>query len=75
MKLGQPVKMILGLFPIGSLAALVVWFVYVGQYAKDGNVADEKSRTNSEQSTIAFQAIVASGAVYYALHHHMSHLM
>lgn len=75
MQLAQPVKMILGLFPLGALAALVVWFVYVGQYGKDGNAPDGESRTNSEQSTIAFQAIVASVAVYYALHHHLSHMM
>ena len=74
MKLSQPVKMTLGLFPLGSLAALVVWFVYVGQYGQDGDVAVD-GRKNSEQATIAFQAVVGSVAVYYALHHHLSQMM
>jgi hypothetical protein len=75
MQLAQPVKMILGLFPVGALAALVMWFVYVGQYGQDGNTLKADSRKNSEQATIAFQAIIASVAVYYALHHHLSHMM
>jgi hypothetical protein len=75
MQLDQPIKMILGLLPAGAVAALVVWFVYVGQYGKEGNSPDEKQRTRSEKATIAFQAIIASVAVYYALHHHLTHMM
>ena len=75
MELVAPVKLLLGIFPLGALAAVVVWFVYVIKYGHYGNRIGSQSRRNSEQATIAFQGVVASVAVCYALHHHLAHMM
>ena len=75
MELSHPIKMTLGLFPLGAFAALVVWFIYVGKYGQYGNQIGSDGQTNKDNSDIAFQAVIASVAVYYVLHHHMSHMM
>lgn len=71
-----PLKMLFSLFPLGALAAVVVWFVYVIQYANDGNTKKgAEDQTNTERADIAFQAVVASVLVYFVLHHHLKFLM
>ena len=74
MKVALPLKMILSVFPLGALAAVIVWFVYVGKYGRHGEQTDADDRSNSEKATIAFQGAVAAVAVYFALHHHANFL-
>ena len=75
MELTLPIKMLLSLFPLGSLAAVVVWFVYVGKYGHDGNAVDAENRNNKDKASIAFEAAIASVALYFILHHNVRHLM
>lgn len=70
MGLSVGLKGLLSLFPLGALAAVVTWFVFVGRYASDGPDVDGESRTNEDKATIAFQAAVAVAALYFILHHH-----
>ena len=75
MELSQPIRMMFTTLLFGTFSSLVVWFVYVGKFGQEGNKQNEDYKSNSDKATIAFQAIVASVAVYYALHHHLSHMM
>ena len=74
MKVALPLKMLLSVFPLGALAAVVVWFVYVGKYGQHGDQPDADDRSNSEKATISFQAVVASVLLYFVLHHHVNFL-
>ena len=66
---------LLSALPLGSLVALVFWFVYAARYASDGSDPDEDSAVNEDKASMAFQAIVASAALYYMLHQHSSLMM
>jgi len=74
MKVALPLKMLLSVFPLGALAAVIVWFVYVGKYGQHGQQVDAEGRANEDKATVAFQAVVASVLVYFALHHHVNFL-
>lgn len=74
MKATDSLKMLLSVFPLGALAAVIVWFVYVGKYGKHGQQIDADGRSNEDKSTIAFQAAIASVALYFVLHHHVNFL-
>lgn len=73
---GLGLKTVLSVFPLGALAAVVVWFVYVGKYGQHGDQAGTygEDQTNSKNAEIAFQAVVASVLLYFALHHHVNFL-
>ncbi len=73
-KVALPLKVLLSAFPLGALAAVVVWFVYVGKYGQHGEQSDKyaEGQTNSQNAEIAFQAVVASVLVYFVLHHHIN---
>lgn len=71
MQVALPLKMLLSVFPLGALAAVVVWFVYVGKYGQHGQQTDADGRTNEDKAMISFQAAIAAVAVYFALHHHV----
>lgn len=75
-KVGLGLKTVLSVFPLGALAAVVVWFVYVGKYGQKGDQLGSygEDQTNSKNAEIAFQAVVASVLVYFALHHHVNFL-
>lgn len=76
MKVALPLKMLLSVFPLGALAAVIVWFVYVGKYGQHGEQTSTyaEGQTNSQNAEIAFQAVVASVLLYFALHHHVNFL-
>ena len=70
-----PTVGLLSALPLGSLVALVFWFVYAARYARDGSDPDADSSTNEDKASMAFQAIVASAALYYMLYQHSSLMM
>lgn len=65
---------ILSIIPVGTLVALIFWFVYVGKYANDGpdTSNDVNGRTNQDKYTIAYQAVVATVLVYLLLKDQMT---
>ena len=73
--LGMGVKGLLSVFPLGALAAVIAWFVFVGRYARDGTDADSEGRTNNDKATVSFQAVIAVAALYFLLHHHTRVMM
>jgi hypothetical protein len=66
---------LLSVLPLGSLVALVFWLVYAASYRQDGLDTDEDGADNLNKASMAFQAIVASAALYYMLHQHSSLMM
>ena len=76
MKVSLPVKAIYSLFPLGALAALIVWLVYVARYGRDGDLKpNDEGQTNSQNSEIAFQTIVALSLLYFVFHHYSGMMM
>jgi len=75
-EIASPLRMLLSVFPLGALAAVVVWFVYVGKYGQHGEqvASYAEGQSNSQNAEIAFQAVVASVLLYFVLHHHVSYM-
>ncbi len=75
MQLSTPVKMTLGVLPLAAFAAAILWLVYTAKLAEDidDNVVTAADREHY-RSTVAFQAVVASTLLYFALHHGLSHI-
>ena len=67
---GVGVKGLLSVFPLGALAAVITWFVFVARFSSDGPDVDAEGRTNEDKATICFQAVLAVAALYFLLHHH-----
>ena len=74
MQMSLGLKGLFSLFPVGALAGLIAWLVFVAKYADEGPAPDGNNATNVEKSTVAFQALVATVLLYFVFHHHM-HLM
>ena len=70
MELSMPTKMILGLLPLAALGAVVVWLVYAIKLSEDINddVVSAADR-HFYRTSVSFQAVVATIALYFALHH------
>jgi hypothetical protein len=66
---------LLSALPLGSLVALIFWFVYAARYWRDGPDVDNDGASNEDKAGMAFQAIVASAAIYYLLHQHSTLMM
>ena len=75
MRRSSVLKMLLGLLPLFALASAVTWIVYTANYAQQDNKQSDAAQKFIDQSTIAFQGVVATVLIYFVSHHGIDQAM